>query len=156
MFKNGEMKVKKIKTILCSIAVLFLFGIFLTSCSEFSLFGVNYEKYAQQLDEEIYDGDNNYPSYSSIIKKLGDEAIDCTFYYGSEANRFGNVVAVKGCKSRDDILEKINNGESVEGIKIYIMGNVARSAKYTTITEEDIKDISKDYSDIMNGNWSFD
>ncbi|MCM1131562.1 MAG: hypothetical protein NC310_08575 [Roseburia sp.] len=137
------------KTKLCIFAVLFLLCLSLSSCG---LFGVNYEKYAKQLDEEIYDGDATYPSYSGIMKKLGDEAIDCTFYYGSEANRFGNVVAVKGCKSREEILDKINNGETVEGIKIYIMGNVARSVKYTTITAEDIKDISKEYSDIMNGN----
>lgn len=144
---------KKIKTILCTIVALFILGISLTSCS--GLFGVNYEKYAKQLDEEIYDGDNNFPSYSSIMKKLGDEAVDCTFYYGSEANRFGNVVAVKGCKSREEILEKINNGETVEGIKIYIMGNVARSVKYTTITSDDIRDISKEYSNIMNGDYNF-
>lgn len=139
---------KHVKLLFCTFAIGAIICLSLTSCS---LFGVNYEKYAQQLDEEIYDGDNNYPSYSSIMNKLGDESVDCTFYLNSEANRFGNIVAVKGCKSREDILEKINNGETVEGIKIYIMGNVARSVKYTTITSDDIKDISQEYSDIMNG-----
>ncbi len=104
--------------------VLLLGTVFaLASCSNVS------EKYANKINDAAKDKKNL--TYEEVMDDLGDEAIDMTF-----ANHNGGwIVAVKGVTSEEDLQEKIENDEEIEGIVVTIVAGKAISAKYGKIDE---------------------
>ena len=82
------------------------------------------QKYADKINEQAK-------------KKLGKECIDITIAIGDSRN--GVLVAVKGCKSTEEIQAKIENGEDTEGIYITVLNSNCISAAYKNITSSDLK-----------------
>lgn len=115
---------KKIKLLGALFAGAALFS--LASCSGVSA------SYADKINEEAKDGDDDFITYDDVMKKLGDEAVDLTLAVAGSHSGF--VYGVKGCKSWDDIQEKIDNDEKVEGLVITILNNKATGAVYKEIT----------------------
>ena len=97
----------------------------LASCSNVSA------SYAEKVQKAADSGEHY--TLAQVKEDLGDEAIELTLA-GS-----GAVVAVKGCTSVDQIKERIDAGEDVEGIVIVVVLNKAISASYKKITEKDLK-----------------
>ncbi len=95
------------------------------------------QKYADKINEEAKDDDKVYITYEQAKKKLGKECIDITIAIGDSRN--GVLVAVKGCKSSEEIQTKIDNGEDVEGIYITVLNSNCISASYKKITSSDLK-----------------
>lgn len=102
----------------------------LIACSKVS------QKYADKINNEANDGDNAYITLEQVLKDLGDEAINLTIG-GNKATGF--VIAVKGCKSKEDIQKKLENEEDVEGLIITILLSNATHAEYRKITLSDLK-----------------
>lgn len=100
---------------------------FLASCSNVT------QKYADKINEEAQDGDGEYITLDQVRNDLGDEAVEILILNS------GVVIAVKGCKSVDDIKAKLDAGEDVEGLVITIVAGNATSATYRKITSSDLK-----------------
>lgn len=90
------------------------------------------QDYADKINEEAQDGDDDYITYDEVMKKLGSNAVDLTAEVLGV--RGGFIYGVKGCKSWDDIQEKIDNGEDVEGLVVTILNGKATLAAYEKIT----------------------
>lgn len=97
----------------------------LASCSNIS------ESYAKKINKAA-ENDEHY-TLKEVKEDLGDEAVELTFLDS------GVVIAVKGCDSLDDIEDKIEEGKTVKGIIVTILAGKATAAKYTEITEDDLK-----------------
>lgn len=110
-------------------AVLFIFVLTLASCSKVS------QKYADKINEAAEAGEHY--TYEQVKEDLGDEAVWIGLEVLGSAN--GVIVAVKGCESVDEIEDKLDEGKTVKGITIVITNSKAISAKYSEITEEDLK-----------------
>lgn len=114
--------------------VLGCLGLFLfVGCSRVS------QKYADKINNEAKDGDDVYITLEQVLKDLGDEAINLTIGSQIGTKSSGVVIAVKGCKSKEDIQKKLDNNEDVEGLIITILLNNATSASYRKITASDLK-----------------
>lgn len=102
----------------------------LTSCGKIS------EKYADKINEAA---ENGAPlTFTEVKEDLGDEAV----WIGTGEQigaASGVIIAVKGCSTVEDIEAKLDEGKTVKGIIVGILFNKATSAKYTEITEEDLK-----------------
>ena len=108
------------------LAAIACFGlILLVSCSNVS------QSYADKINNAAKDGEAI--SLDQVRKDLGDDRAEIIFA-GS-----GAIIAVKGCKSLEDIKTKVDNGEDVEGIIVTILLNKATSAEYRKITTNDLK-----------------
>ena len=109
-------------------AFIACFGLFfLASCSNVT------QAYADKINEEAKDGDKDFITLEQIRKDLGDEAVEILILNS------GVVIAVKGCKSVDDIKAKLDAGEDVEGLVITIVAGNATAAAYRKITSSDLK-----------------
>lgn len=97
----------------------------LASCSNIS------ESYAEKVNKAA-DKDEHY-TLKEVKEDLGDEAVELTLL------DTGVVIAVKGCNSVDDIKEQLDEGKTVKGIIVTILAGKATAAKYTEITEDDLK-----------------
>ena len=118
------------KTISLILACILLLGAMFTfaSCSKVT------KDYAEKINTAAENGEHF--TVSQVKEDLGDEALDYTFNVLGSIN--GAIVAVKGCKTKDEIEEKIDSGEKIEGLVVVILGGKAISAKYSEITEDDI------------------
>jgi hypothetical protein len=110
-------------------AVVVAFVLTLASCGKIN------QKYADKVNEAAEAGEHY--TYDQVMEDLGDEAV----WVGGEllGSHTGIIYAVKGCKSWDEIEDKIDEGKTVKGITIVITANKAVSAKYSEITEESEK-----------------
>lgn len=115
---------KKIK-MLAAALVAGVAALGLASCSAVS------ESYAEKINDAA--ADKEYITYDEVKDKLGDEAVDITIA------KTGVIVAVKGCKSIDDIKAKIDEGKDVKGIVITVALGNATGAVFKTITADDLK-----------------
>lgn len=106
-------------------AVVIAFVLTLASCGKIS------EKYADKINEAAEAGEHY--ELEKIRKDLGDEAVEVLFLNS------GVVVAVKGCESLDDVKAKLDEGKTVKGLLVTIVAGKATAAKYTEITEDDLK-----------------
>lgn len=89
------------------------------------------ESYAEKINKAA-EADEHF-TYEQVLEDLGEDAVDLTFA------KNGVIVAVKGCASLDEIEDKLDNGDKVEGIIVTIVLGKATAAKYKTITEDDLK-----------------
>ena len=97
----------------------------LVSCSNIS------ESYANKINKAA-DNDKHY-TLEEVRKDLGDDAVE-VIVLGT-----GAVIAVKGCDSLDDIEDQIEDGKTVRGIIVTFVAGKATKAKYSEITEDDLK-----------------
>ena len=111
------------KWLVASVAALSL--ILLVACSNVS------QKYADKVNKAAKDGEPI--TLEQVRKDLGDDRAEIIIL-GS-----GVIISVKGCKSVDDIKEKIDEGKDVEGIIVTILASKATSAEYRKITTSDLK-----------------
>lgn len=119
----------------------FLACVLLVGCvfSLASCFGNINEKYAEKVNEAAK-ADEHY-TYEQVLEDLGEDAADATMDLGAFlGGRSGMIVAVKGCKDLDEIEDKIDAGEDVKGIVVFIAGGKATSAKYGVINEDTFKE----------------
>lgn len=89
------------------------------------------QSYADKINKAA-ENDEHY-TLAQVKEDLGENAVEITFLNS------GVVIAVKGCKTVEDIKDKIEAGETVQGIIVTIVASKAMSAKYTEITEDDLK-----------------
>lgn len=99
----------------------------LASCSKVS------QSYADKINKAAEKGE--HITLSEVRKDLGDEALEAV---DSLITKSGIIIAVKGCKSIDDLKAKADEGKDVEGIVITIALDKATAAKYGKISAEDI------------------
>ena len=88
------------------------------------------ESYAEKINKAA-DAGEHY-TYEQVLEDLGDDAV----VIGVKA--LGIIVAVKGCASLDEIEDKLDAGDAVEGIIVAIKLGKAVSAKYKSITADDL------------------
>ena len=114
---------KVISALLC--AILLVGSVFaLVSCNIS-------ESYAEKINKAKEAGEPY--TYEEVLEDLGEDAIDITIL------KTGVVVAVKGCSSLDELEDKLDNGDKVEGIVVTMVAGKATSATYKSITEDDLK-----------------
>ena len=106
-------------------AVVVAFVLTLASCGKIS------EKYADKINEAAEAGEHY--DVEKIRKDLGDEAVEILVLNS------GVIVAVKGCESYEDIKTKLDEGKTVKGLLVTVFAGKATGAKYTEITEDDLK-----------------
>ncbi len=95
--------------------------------------------YADKIsDAAKEDGKDTKYTYDKVMKDLGKEAIDCTTD-APIVGRNGAIVAVKGCKSKEDLKKKAEGDKDVEGLLVLITGGIAISATYGKIPAEYLK-----------------
>ncbi len=104
-------------------ASLFLF--ILVACSNVS------QSYANKINKAAESGE--YMTYTEVKEDLGDDCIDLTVL------KSGVIISVKGVSSKDDLKEKLDDEEDVEGIIVTFVTGKAMSATYRKITSEDLK-----------------
>lgn len=115
---------KSVKLLAVAMALVVL-CMALASCSNVS------ESYAKKINKAAED--KEYYTLDEVKEDLGDEAVEITFLGA------GVVIAVKGCTSLDDLKEQVKDGKTVKGIIVTILAGKATAAKYTEITEDDLK-----------------
>ena len=96
-----------------------------TACSNIS------QAYADKINKAA--GRDEHLEYLDVMNDLGDNAIDITIL------KTGVIVAAQGCESLEELNAKLDAGKTVKGIIVTVVGGKAVSAKYTEITEEDLK-----------------
>ena len=123
-YQKGDFTMKKvISALLC--AILLVGSVFaLVSCNIS-------ESYAEKINKAKEAGEPY--TYEQVLEDLGEDAIDITIL------KTGVVVAVKGCSSLDELEDKLDNGDKVEGIVVTMVAGKATSATYKSITEDDLK-----------------
>ena len=89
------------------------------------------ESYAEKINKAA-EADEHY-TYEVVLEDLGEDAIDITIL------KTGVVIAVKGCSTLDELEDKLDNGEKVEGIVVTMVAGKATAAAYKSITEDDLK-----------------
>lgn len=99
----------------------------LVSCSNIS------ESYAEKINKAAEA--KEYITYSQVKEDLGEDIVDLTATILGSTN--GVIIAVKGCANLDELEDKLDNGEKVEGIVVTILNSNATKAVYKEISEED-------------------
>ena len=122
---------KKLVKVIGIASILCAFAFTTASCSHAT------ESYANKINDEAKDDDGKYITYEKAKKALGNECIDLTATVLGSTN--GVLIAVKGCKTSDDIQKKIDAGEEVKGIYILVVNNNCTSASYKAISTSDLK-----------------
>lgn len=107
------------------VCVLLVGSVFaLCSCSNIS------DAYAKKINDAAEKGEHY--TYEQVLEDLGENAVDITFLKG------GVIIAVDGCKSVDDITEKLDNDETVKGIVVTLLAGKATKAVYKEISKSDL------------------
>lgn len=113
----------------------FTFVLILT-LSLLTLVSCGMESYAKKINKRAEKDD--HITYSEVVKKLGeDKIIDLTT--GSDAYASGIIIKVKGVTSVEELEQKINDGETLKGIRVIIVLGKAVSAEYTEIDMSSVK-----------------
>ena len=89
------------------------------------------ESYAEKINKAAEAGEHF--TYEEVLEDLGENAIDITIL------KTGVVIAVKGCSTLDELEDKLDNGDKVEGIVVTMVAGKATAAAYKSITEDDLK-----------------
>ncbi len=97
----------------------------LTACSNIS------QAYADKINKAA--GRDEHLEYLDVLNDLGDNAIDITIL------KTGVIIAAQGCESLEELNAKLDEGKSVKGIVITMVGGKATSAEYKVLTKEDTK-----------------
>lgn len=99
--------------------------VLLVACSNVS------QKYADKINTAAKDGEAI--TLEQVRKDLGDECIDLTLLQS------GVIIAVKGCKTEEDLKKKLEEEDNVEGIIVTILAGKATAAAYRKINASDLK-----------------
>lgn len=103
-----------------SLIGIFLFTlVMLTSC--FS------QSYVDKINEKAADKDPY--TYKEVLSELGTPVINGVVSIGDK-NESGIVVFVKGCKTMDEVEDKIDGGKKVKVISVTFFAGKAKSANY--------------------------
>ena len=97
----------------------------LTACSNIS------QAYADKINKAAEK--EEYIEYLDVLNDRGDNAIDITVF------KTGVIIAAQGCESLEELNAKLDEGKSVKGIVITMVGGKATSAEYKVLTKEDTK-----------------
>ena len=89
------------------------------------------QKYADKINKAAEAKENL--TVEQVREDLGEEAVEILFLNN------GVIVAVKGCKSLDEIKALVDEGKDVKGIVVTVVLGKATSASYKIITAEDLK-----------------
>ena len=116
---------KKIVSLVLACVLLLGCVFSLASCSNVS------QSYADKINKAA-ENKENY-TLETVREDLGDEAVEILLLNS------GVVVAVKGCKTLDDIKAQLDEGKTVKGIVITFLAGKATAAEYKEIAEEDLK-----------------
>ena len=116
-----------------SVRLLSMLLVLVTLCLCFASCGKISEKYAEKINKAAEN--KEFYTYTDVIDDLGEEAVDFT----DSVTHTGIIIAVKGCKTNDDIKDKIETGEEIKGIIVVFVAGNAISATYKVITEDDLK-----------------
>ncbi len=116
---------KKIMKLLCLVMAMVCLCSALAGCSNIS------ESYADKVNKAA-ESDEHY-TYTQVLEDLGEDAIDITVL------KTGVIIAVKGCQSKEDLQKQLDEGKTVKGIVVTMLGGKAMSATYKEITEDDLK-----------------
>lgn len=114
---------KFIKIISLTLALVCICGVF-AACGNISQSYADKVNKAAEKDEHI--------TYTEVLEDLGEDAIDITLL------KSGVIIAVKGCSTVDDIKAKLDDGKTVKGIVVTVVGGKAISAEYREITNKDV------------------
>lgn len=114
---------KFIKIISLTLALVCICGVF-AACGNISQSYADKVNKAAEKDEHI--------TYTEVLEDLGEDAIDITLL------KSGVIIAVKGCSTVDDIKAKLDDGKTVKGIVVTVVGGKAISAEYREITNNDV------------------
>ena len=115
------MKMSKILALI--LALLMVVSVF-AACGNISQSYADKVNKAAEKDEHI--------TYTEVLEDLGEDAIDITLL------KSGVIIAVKGCSTVDDIKAKLDDGKTVKGIVVTVVGGKAISAEYREITNKDV------------------
>ena len=98
------------------------------------------EKYAEKVEKAAEA--KEHLTYEEVLEDLGDDAIDITVDLGTFlGGRSGVILAFKGCKTFDDVKEKVEGGKEIEGLMVAIGAGKAEEAEYDSIDAEDLEEI---------------
>ena len=120
---KGEKTMKKIVSMALVCVLLLGSMLALASCGNIS------ESYAEKVNKAAEAGEHY--TLEKVKEDLGDEAIDIT------VAGTGAVIAVKGCASLDELEDKLDNGEKLQGIVVTFVLGKATKAIYKEISEND-------------------
>lgn len=121
---KGDFTMKKVISAFLSLVLLAGMIFTLASCNIS-------ESYAEKINKAA-EADEHF-TYEEVLEDLGEDAIDITIL------KTGVVIAVKGCSTLDELEDKLDNGDKVEGIVVTMVAGKATGAKYKSITEDDLK-----------------
>ena len=96
-----------------------------TACSNIS------QAYADKINKAA--GRDEHLEYLDVMNDLGDNAIDITVF------KTGVIIAAQGCESLEELNAKLDEGKTVKGIIVTIVGGKATEAKYKVLTKDDTK-----------------
>ena len=96
-----------------------------TACSNIS------QAYADKINKAA--GRDEHLEYLDVLNDLGDNAIDITVL------KTGVIIAAQGCESLEDLNAKLDEGKTVKGIIVTIVGGKATKAEYKVLTKDDTK-----------------
>ncbi len=114
---------RKTVKIVSMILVVVLLGALLASCTNVS------QAYADKINDAAEK--KEHITYDQVLEDLGENAIDVTFL------KSGVIIAVDGCKTLEDLEDKLEAGETVKGIVVTVAAGKATAAIYKEISEED-------------------
>ena len=114
---------KFIRIISLTLALVCICGMF-AACGNISQSYADKVNKAAEKDEHI--------TYTEVLEDLGDEAIDITLL------KSGVIIAVKGCSTIDEVKTKVEDGKTVKGIVVTVVGGKAISEEYREITNDDV------------------
>ena len=120
---------KKFKRLSLFVVALVLL-VTLTSCGKIS------QSYADKLNKAAEEG-NPY-TFTEVNDDLGDDGI----WLGTGEKvgaASGVLIAVKGCDDINEVKQQLDEGKTVKGLIVVFAFNKATNAKYTEITQEDLK-----------------
>ncbi|MGM9969373.1 MAG: hypothetical protein ACI35S_03150 [Anaeroplasma sp.] len=115
---------KNIKKLFFTFVAIFTL-VLLVACSNIS------KSYADKIDKAAEK--KEYITYEQAMDDLGDEAVSIV------VAKTGVIIAVKGCKSLEDIKAKIDDGKTIKGIVITVLLGNCTDAEYREITADDLK-----------------
>ena len=109
---------KKLTKILGTALVLGLGCVAFTSCGS----SANAEDIQSKIDEKINDDDEStYYTYDECVKAMGKNLIE-NLTVVEEGQRYGRLVCAEGCKSLDDLKKKVEKGETVKVLVVFVRG----------------------------------
>lgn len=124
---------------------VFLACMLLMTCvfSLASCFGNINQKYADKVNAAAEKKDPF--TYEKVLEDLGgkEEAIDATIDLGFLGGIKGMIIAVKDCKTLDDLKEKVEAEDTIDGLVVTIDNGKATAAEFAAIDAKKFESMIK-------------